>query len=311
MTRPTLAIIDPVKPPAQTYAGPVMLAASNRYDLTFLNRTDLGSALDVAAASDAIWVDWGVDIAVTLSRWNERHQKPLFIRLHAFELLEGRSVPDIAWSNVAAVVCVSEEIATLLRQAVATIDAMTNVCIIPNGVCATKFAPDPLFDPFQLAWVGVLSPKKNPFFAIHVLSALVETDTRYQLSMAGEAESPRTVRHLHFLIEKLELWDHVTLNGFVTDMPNWYRNKGVLLSTSLYESFGLAIAEAAMAGLRPVVFDFPNASSLWPASMLVKTIPEAVAAIRSARQSEFRAFVEERYPVSGQISAIAHVLDTR
>ena len=65
-------------------------------------------------------------------------------------------------------------------------------------------------------------------------------------------------------------------------MPGWYADKGVLLSTSMYESFGLNIGEAMAVGAFPVVHDFPGADRLWPEECLFASIDDAVALIRSS-----------------------------
>ena len=73
-------------------------------------------------------------------------------------------------------------------------------------------------------------------------------------------------------------------DGAITDMPAWYADKGVLLSTSMYESFGLNIGEAMAVGAFPVVHDFPGADGLWPEECLFASIEQAVALIRSPAQ---------------------------
>lgn len=301
--KPLLTIIDPVKPPGQTYAGPVMDAARERFEIRFLCRPTKTEALDAAEISEVIWVDWCVDVAATLSEWNANVRKPLYIRVHAFEVLEGSAAPAVTWQNVTAVICVSSDIARLLRTQVPGIDRATRVEVIPNGVCARQYKPSADFNPKHIAWVGVLAPKKNPFLALHVLHGLVQVDRQFRLSIAGAAENPRTVQHLHFLVERLGLRAHVEVDGHIHDMARWLGDKGVLLSTSLYESFGFAIAEAAAAGLRPVVFDFPNADAIWPPGMLVSTIGHAISAVRSARQNEFREWVCQTYPLERQVNA--------
>ena len=67
------------------------------------------------------------------------------------------------------------------------------------------------------------------------------------------------------LIPALGLNGMIQFDGIVTDMPAWYSDKGVLLSTSMYESFGMNIGEAMAVGAFPVIHDFPGADLLWPA----------------------------------------------
>jgi glycosyltransferase involved in cell wall biosynthesis len=306
--RRLLTIVDPVKPPGQTYAEPVAAAARRLVDTAIEVRPDLTRLAVLWAESDALWIDWCVEHAVTASRLNEGRRKPLFIRVHAFELLEGAFAADIAWENVTALVAVSEDTLALTIQQVPNLRDRTQTHVIPNGIDTELFRPHDTFDPLKIAWVGVLAPKKNPFLALHVLAALRTMGTHHSLFVAGAEANARAVRHAHYLVDRLCLRDRVTFCGHVEDMAAWYRDKGVLLSTSLYESFGLAIGEAGAAGLAPVVFDFPNARALWPEQFIVTTIPEACTAILDARRNGARAYVLERYPLSRQIDKIYSLL---
>ncbi len=100
----------------------------------------------------------------------------------------------------------------------------------------------------------------------------------------------------------------VQFHGAVADMPGWYADKGVLLSTSMYESFGLNIGEAMAVGAFPVVHDFPGAERLWPGECLYASIDDAVALIRSARTGLYRDWVGERYGLQRQQQAVLRLL---
>lgn len=305
MKRERLFIIDPVKPPGQSYAEPVALAAQLDFQPELIVRPPVEAIAALYERADALWIDWAVEHAVLASNLNKGGRKKLWVRLHAFEVLEGRFVSSIRWQNVTGLVAVSKEVVALAERHVPYLTASTNVYVIPNGVDCNRFQPSSFFDPTHLAWVGEITPKKMPVVAVHVLAAL---RGGHRLSMAGAPTSDRTLRHLRHTISALGLRDYVRLDGHVTDMPAWFQDKGVLLSTSLYESFGFAIGEAAAAGLCPIIFDFPNASSLWPEDWIVHTIPAACAAVRNAKPGIARKYVVEHYQLHNQIARIAEVL---
>ena len=73
----------------------------------------------------------------------------------------------------------------------------------------------------------------------------------------GEAEQKNSYQYQikDFLKKKPRLAQKVTFSGFVQDMPQVYHATDVLVSTSISESFGLSILEAAASGL-PIVATF-------------------------------------------------------
>jgi len=144
---------------------------------------------------------------------------------------------------------------------------------------------------------------------LQVLHALRRHDPRYSLHVAGGFTDLRTLRYLQRMIPALGLQGAVHFDGDVDDMPAWYADKGVLLSTTMYESFGLNIGEAMAVGAFPVVHDFPGADALWPAECLFASIEQAVALIRAARPGLYRDWVGERYGLAEQNAAVLAVLD--
>lgn len=91
-------------------------------------------------------------------------------------------------------------------------------------------------------------------------------------------------------------------------MPTWYADKGALLSTSMYESFGMNIGEAMATGAFPVVHGFPGAERLWPAECLFASSDDAVALIRAGRPGLYRGWVGDRYSLDRQVDAIVRLL---
>ena len=144
---------------------------------------------------------------------------------------------------------------------------------------------------------------------LQVMHALNRAEAGYSLHVAGAFTDLRTLRYLQRMVPKLGLQGCVRFEGEVADMPAWYADKGVLLSTTMYESFGLNIGEAMAVGAFPVVHDFPGADLLWPTECLFASVEEAVALIRAARPGLYRNWVAERYGLAQQAAAMLGVLD--
>jgi glycosyl transferase family 1/methyltransferase family protein len=181
--------------------------------------------------------------------------------------------------------------------------------VISNGIDCDRFAPGLVAgDPRRIAWVGDVAMKKNPMLALQILQRLVELDPDYHLHVAGEVSCPRTARYLDHLIEVMDLGRSITFYGRIPDIDVWYRDKGVLISTTLYESFGMNIGEAMASGCWPVVHNYPGAAKTWPAECLFATVDQAVARIVQARPDSYRSFVVEHYSVARQEAAIRRLL---
>jgi glycosyltransferase involved in cell wall biosynthesis len=143
---------------------------------------------------------------------------------------------------------------------------------------------------------------------LQIAHALRRADPRYSVHVAGEFTDLRTTRYLQRFMRSLGLDGIVHFDGAISDMPVWYTDRGVLLSTSMYESFGLNIGEAMAVGAFPAVHDFPGADRLWPEACLFASIGKALASIRSARPDLYRAWVRDRYSLELQKNAVLRLL---
>ncbi|MCG8529355.1 MAG: glycosyltransferase family 4 protein [Desulfovibrionales bacterium] len=101
-----------------------------------------------------------------------------------------------------------------------------------------------------ILFVGTIEPRKNIERLLHAYSLLsVEVKRRYPLIVVGK-EGWGNI-NLHSLVNKYDLKDCVVVKGYVTDFELFllYRNAKLLALPSLYEGFGLPIAEAQAFGV--------------------------------------------------------------
>ena len=132
----------------------------------------------------------------------------------------------------------------------------------------------------------------------------------FSFHIAGGFTDLRTMRYLRQMQSALGLAGVVHFDGHVANMPDWYADKGVLLSTSMYESFGMNIGEAMATGAFPVVHFFPGADRLWPTECLFASEDEAVALIGAGRPGLYRDWVVQRYGLERQIASVLNLLRT-
>jgi len=273
---------------------------------------------DVAAAlawtddpgRDALWFEFCWPPFPTLIDRTDFAGRRVLMRVHRVEAFDTNHAAKAPWHKVDDVVVVAGEVAQRLREVAPGIDATTRLSLVHNGVDLDRFRPAEAPDPFRIGWCGWLSLRKNPTLALEILHRLRALDVRYSLHIATMgAETVATGTFLH-LVERMGLASAVhIIEGIPQDrMPEWHAQNGVLLSTSLHESFGYAIAEAAAVGCDLAVLDFPAAAEFWPEAVRFATVEEAVALIRAARPHRWRRLISERFSLVRQAETIRELL---
>lgn len=157
-----------------------------------------------------------------------------------------------ALSRAAAVFTVSEAAKDDLVRATGV--ARERVHVTPNGLDPRFFearAPDGPRAPYLLA-VGTLEPRKNLPVLLDALRILRKDGRDLQLVLAGRRPFAQS-------LPLGELAPHVRLAGAVPDedLPSLYAGASCFVLPSVYEGFGLALAEAMAAGVPAVASDLP------------------------------------------------------
>lgn len=302
MTR--LLLADRVKGRADSFLAPLIPALEQVYEVQFISA---GPGPELAAAiawADLVWLEWCWDHAVWATREVLQPGKPCLVRVHSIEALQTNYPGQMNWSRVSQVITVGADIADVLLP---MIPESVPLNVVPNGIDTARFCLG-MPNEHRIGWVGHLEPKKNPMLMMQIADRLHRLEPRFSFHVAGAFTDLRTARYLQQMQARLGLAGTVWFDGHVADMPHWYSDKGILLSTSMYESFGMNIGEAMATGAFPVVHAFPGADRLWPAECLFASIDEAVALIGSARPRQYRNWVSERYGLDRQISAVLDLL---
>ena len=302
MTR--LLLADRVKTEADSFLAPLLPALRRIFDVRFVSLGPGDALAEAIGWADIVWLEWCWDHAVWASQSGLLGRKPCVMRLHSIEAIQTDFPARVDWMQIDRLVTVSDDIAAVLRD---RFPAAPPSIVIPNGIDMDRFAPGRP-DRFRVAWVGHLEPKKNPMLLLQIAQRLHRLDPRYSFHVAGAFTDLRTARYLRQMLPALGLGGVIGFDGPVADMPDWYADKGVLLSTSMYESFGMNIGEAMATGAFPVVHAFPGAEQLWPAECLFASIDDAVALIRTGRPGLYRGWVEDRYSLDRQIEAVSRLL---
>jgi len=107
--------------------------------------------------------------------------------------------------------------------------------------------------PLQILAVGAVMPRKGYDVLIDALSKITEIDWR--MTIAGALDRhPATVDALRIAIDHHKLGDRINLAGKVVPatLERYYESADLFVSASLFEGYGMALAEAMARGL-PIV----------------------------------------------------------
>jgi glycosyltransferase involved in cell wall biosynthesis len=305
MTR--LLLADRVKGRADSFLAPLLPTLEQHYDTRFVSAGPGEALAEAIAWADIVWLEWCWDHAVWATRNAIPPGKPCIVRLHSIEALQTQYPAQMDWGKVTCLVTVAEDITQVLLESFPAVGGAVPIQVIPNGIDMERFRPG-MPDRFRVAWVGHLEPKKNPMLLMQIAQRTHQRDPRFSFHVAGAFTDLRTARYLKAMQSALGLAGVVWFDGPVANMPEWYADKGVLLSTSMYESFGMNIGEAMAVGAFPVVHRFPGAVGLWPEDCLFASVDDAVTLIQSGRPGLYRDWVAERYGLDRQISSVLSLL---
>lgn len=105
---------------------------------------------------------------------------------------------------------------------------------------------------YNLLWVRGFSEEYRPELAIYALNYILKFYPNANLTMIGPDKG--NLFKIKDLVKKLNLNEKVKFLGKIKneELPVYYHNHSVFLNTTLYESFGVAVMEAAACGI-PIV----------------------------------------------------------
>jgi hypothetical protein len=244
--------------------------------------------------ADTVFIDWCLSPAAMFTV-NDPGTTRIIIRLHSMEVFS--LWPHLVdFSRVDDVVFVSDHLRDLSTAVLPQLTgpAAPTLRVISNAMDLRGFQrPKPDAARFNLGMVGISSVAKDVRWALDVLRLVRQQDPRYRLLLIGSDLNPRpsqAARHYHRQLRRdyaeLEPSGAVQRLGQTHDVAAALENVGVILSTSVRESFHCGLVEGAASGAVPVVRDWPyfarlphSARTLFPPDWVVETPEEAAKRI--------------------------------
>lgn len=117
--------------------------------------------------------------------------------------------------------------------------------------------------PFSLLWVRAFTPIYQPDLAVILFDNVRKKYPLATLTMVGPDKG--NLEEVFKLIDRLGLRENITITGPVPNekLYQYYNAHEVYLNTTIYESFGVAIVEAAACGIPIVSTDVGEIPYLW------------------------------------------------
>ncbi len=260
--------------------------------------------------ADTVWFEFCWPPFPALIGATDFGGRRVVVRVHRIEAYETDHVARTDWSRVTILIVVSEGMARCVREVRPGIDELVRLCVVHNGVDLNRYAARQPFDPHRIGWCGSFIARKNPTLALQILQRLIIEDPRYRLHIVCQSADRLTSDSFSHQAARLGVTKAIMVDGRVPadQMPAWHAHNGILLSTSLHESFGYAIAEAAAAGCDLAVLDHVGAAEFWPDAIRFVAIEDALRLIRAAVPGRWRDLVAEQFSLTRQVAAVLDIL---
>ncbi|PZU81918.1 MAG: hypothetical protein DI528_20885 [Shinella sp.] len=293
-----------------SFIGDIRDHLSQTYEIVAIKPRNLQDIEKVVEWADVVWFEFCNELFLHAINQNIKSKgKRVIVRWHRFEIVESNFPQRMRFDCIDDLILVSHDMLRVLRQRVPGLDTKTRTHVIWNGVNIDKFKPLSTLDKKKIAWVAKPFLRKNQPLFMQIMYELVKRDPSYTLHVAGGMEEFVTLPYLKRTAEKLGLTQNVIFYGWQNNMPAFLSDKGVILSTSIHESFGYNIAEAMSVGALPIVHDYPGAEEFWPDEIRFSSIEQAVNLIIEGKTHQWTHYVGEKFPLSKQLREIDIVLN--
>lgn len=193
----------------------------------------------------------GFNIALVASKLINTKRKAIILTLHGGRLIEySKQYP--------------EKINQLFKKAIRIqtpskflqkyfIECGYEIAYLPNPINLDKYPYTyKSTNDYKILWVRGFSTIYNPELAVHILSLVRQTYPQVHLTMVGPDRG--LMSNCKTLAKKLGVVKNINFLGSVPNdqLIEYYQSHDIFLNTTSYESFGVAVVEAAASGI-PIV----------------------------------------------------------
>jgi glycosyltransferase involved in cell wall biosynthesis len=233
---------------------------------------------------DIIFCEWGLGNLKWFSH-NKYPGQKLVTRIHLQEFVTPY-LKETNWENVDKIIVVGPFMKEKFDRLFP--DYHEKCIVIPNLIDTALFnLGKEEGSIFNLGMLGILPRRKSPHTGLEILQELRKSDERYKLHIKSKRpeeldwlwkrpEEQEYYNAFYNSIDQLGLKDAVIFDPHGSDVQEWFRKIGFILSVSEFESFHMAIAEGMASGAIPVIRNWDGVKALFPDSLIFEEIPRAV-----------------------------------
>lgn len=300
-----------VKKGMDNFLSDIIEKLSEEFNVLKLIVTDY-SQIDLGMQwGDICWFEWCDELLVYGSKVQMSRGKKIICRLHRYEAFTDY-LKNVNWDRVDKVIFVSEHIRDIVIQKVNLPNDRGE--IIYNGINLNTFKYFKRDKGFNLAWIGYLNLRKNPMLVIQYLNELVKKDKRYNLSIAGTFQDETLSYYLKDIIERLNLNENITFDGFIPNnkLEEWLKDKHYIITGSIAEGHPVGVMEAMATGIKPIIHYFPGCEKFYPSKYTYKELDEFVKRIDEDdyNSEEYREFIRENFSLDLQFKKIFELIQS-
>ncbi|AND73247.1 MULTISPECIES: glycosyltransferase [Enterococcus] len=237
--------------------------------------------------ADIIFCEWGLGNAEWYSQNKKKNQK-LIVRMH-FQEKDLVYPRKFNLENIDKIIVITaymyEEFARIFgipRHKMIYIDNLVDTKELT--IHKTKESS------LNLGILGILPARKRLDLAIDVFEKLWEKDNRYKLFVKGKL--PQELPWLMGRKKEKEYYDqlfnrinsapwrkNIIFDKHGSDIADWFKKIGYLLSTSDYEGSHVAVSEAMASGTVPIIRNWKGAETIYPEEFIQPTVEKMVEKI--------------------------------
>lgn len=252
---------------------------------------ELDQALDWA---QLVWFEWGNRPLIELSHSSRLARHTVICRIHSYEALDG-SLAAVHWPAVHHAIFVARHVQELALRLNAGLRVHPIPHWIPNAADGERFPLQPHQPGTEWAFVGDINHKKGLPLLLQAFAYLARRQPGIRLHLAGRLQDLRFASYLEHWLAQTGLQQQVTHHGWVEDMPGWLASKDHLISCSPWESQGMAIMEAMLCGIRPLIHHFVGAEAIYPRQLLWQTLDQLPDLLANDAAADWRTWILERF----------------